>query len=211
MRTAFITNLQSTIFKDRIDILLSHYPEWEHELLIMASLFPFSRILLNIEILWIHIDWCLDLLLPYSSHFFVYPVHSYHSYWPLISAWILLITVSCVKISSWEITHFPWSWSDHITLNLHLKHQYLSLKPCTNSLCEHFWWQYFEKVNVTRAVFVAAITGNDCQPSGILTRLLRNNLCKNEFIKVSNPNNIYMYLNLNLNDFWAKIGDLLDM
>ena len=47
VRTAFITNLQSTIFKDRIDILLSHYPEWEHELLIMASLFPFSRILRN--------------------------------------------------------------------------------------------------------------------------------------------------------------------
>ena len=45
VRTAFITNLQSTIFKDRIDILLSHYSEWEHELLIMASLFPFSRIL----------------------------------------------------------------------------------------------------------------------------------------------------------------------
>ena len=27
VRTAFITNLQSTIFKDGIDILLSHYPE----------------------------------------------------------------------------------------------------------------------------------------------------------------------------------------
>ena len=50
VRTAFTTNLQSTIFKDRIDILLSHYPEWEHELLIMASLFPFSRILWNFEI-----------------------------------------------------------------------------------------------------------------------------------------------------------------
>ena len=50
VRTAFITNLQSTIFKDRIDILLSHYPECEHELLIMASLFPFSRILWNFEI-----------------------------------------------------------------------------------------------------------------------------------------------------------------
>ena len=47
---AFITNLQSTIFKDRIDILLSHYPEWENERLIMASLFPFSRILWNFEI-----------------------------------------------------------------------------------------------------------------------------------------------------------------
>ena len=84
VRTAFITNLQSTIFKDRIDILLSHYPEGKHELLIMASLFPFSRILWNFEILWIHIKWCLSLdsLLPYSSQFFVYPVHSYHSYWP---------------------------------------------------------------------------------------------------------------------------------
>ena len=50
VRTAFITNLQSTIFKDRIGILLSHYPEWEHELMIMASLFPFSRILWNLEI-----------------------------------------------------------------------------------------------------------------------------------------------------------------
>ena len=50
VRIAFITNLQSTIFKDSIDILLSHYPEWEHELLIMASLFPFSRILWNFEI-----------------------------------------------------------------------------------------------------------------------------------------------------------------
>ena len=50
VRTAFITNLQSTIFKDRIDILLSHYPEWEPELLIMASLFPFSIILWNFEI-----------------------------------------------------------------------------------------------------------------------------------------------------------------
>ena len=47
VRTAFITNLQSTIFKDRIDILLSHYPEWEHDFLIMASLFPFSTILWN--------------------------------------------------------------------------------------------------------------------------------------------------------------------
>ena len=27
VRTAFITNLQSTLFKDRIDILFSHYPE----------------------------------------------------------------------------------------------------------------------------------------------------------------------------------------
>ena len=50
VRTAFITNLQSTIFKDRIGIFLSHYPEWEHELLIMASLFPFSKILWNFEI-----------------------------------------------------------------------------------------------------------------------------------------------------------------
>ena len=50
VRTAFITNLQSTIFKDRIDILLSHYAEWEHELLIMASLFPFPKILCNFEI-----------------------------------------------------------------------------------------------------------------------------------------------------------------
>ena len=82
VRTFFITNLQSTIFKDRIDILLSHYPEWEHELLIMASLIPFSRILWNS--LCIHIDWYLNLdsLLAYSSQFFVYPVHSYHSYRP---------------------------------------------------------------------------------------------------------------------------------
>ena len=50
VRTAFNTNLLSTIFKDRIGILLSHYPEWERELLIMASLFPFSRILWNFEI-----------------------------------------------------------------------------------------------------------------------------------------------------------------
>ena len=50
VRTAFVTNLQSTIFKDRIDILLSHYPEWEHEFLIMSSLFPFSRILWNFKI-----------------------------------------------------------------------------------------------------------------------------------------------------------------
>ena len=49
VRTAFITNLQSTIFKDRMDILLSHYPEWELEFLIMASLFQFSRILWNFE------------------------------------------------------------------------------------------------------------------------------------------------------------------
>ena len=49
VRTAFITNLQSTTFKDRIDILLSHYPQWEHELLIMASLFPISRIVWNFE------------------------------------------------------------------------------------------------------------------------------------------------------------------
>ena len=47
---AFITNLQSPIFKDRVHILLSHYPEWEHELLIMVSLFPFSWILWNFEI-----------------------------------------------------------------------------------------------------------------------------------------------------------------
>ena len=86
-------------------------------LLIMASLFPFSRILWNFEILWIHINWCLSLdsLLPYSSQFFVYPVQNYHSYW-LISARMLLITVSFVTISKWEITHFPWSWSDHINL-----------------------------------------------------------------------------------------------
>ena len=54
VRTAFITNLQSTIFKDRIYILLSHYPEWEHELLIMASLFPFSRILWNLKFMYTH-------------------------------------------------------------------------------------------------------------------------------------------------------------
>ena len=42
-------------------------------------------------------------------------------------------------------------------------------------------------MNVTQAVFVAAIIGNDWQPSWILIRLLSNNLCKNEFIKVSYP------------------------
>ena len=50
VRTVFITNLQSTMFKDRFNILLNRYPEWEHEPLIMASLFPFSRILWNFEI-----------------------------------------------------------------------------------------------------------------------------------------------------------------
>ena len=42
---------------------------------------------------------------------FVYPVQL-SPLLALISAWILL------KISSWEITHFPWSWSDHITCTL---------------------------------------------------------------------------------------------
>ena len=48
----------------------------------------------------------------------------------LISACILLITVSFVKIRSWEITHFSWSWSDHITLNLHFSH-----KSPTQTVC----------------------------------------------------------------------------
>ena len=54
---------------------------------------------------------------------------------------------------------------------------------------EHFWWQHlsFRNVNVTWAVFVAAIIGNDWQLSWILIRLLRNNICKNELIKVSYP------------------------
>ena len=39
--------------------------------------------------------------------------------------------------------------------------------------------------------FAAAIIGNDWQPSSILIRLLKNNICKNEFIKVT-PNNIYV-------------------
>ena len=36
-------------------------------------------------------------------------------------------------------------------------------------------------------VFVAEIIGNDWQSSWILIRLLRNNICKNEFNKVTNP------------------------
>ena len=58
--------------RDRIDILHSHYPEWEHEpFWLGGSLFPFSRILWNFEILWIHNDWCfsLDSFLPYTYNF----------------------------------------------------------------------------------------------------------------------------------------------
>ena len=35
--------------------------------------------------------------------------------------------------------------------------------------------------------FLAAIIGNDWQPSSILKRLLRNNVCKNDFFKMSYP------------------------
>ena len=52
----------------------------------------------------------------------------------LISARILLITVSFLKISSWEITHFPWSWSDHITLNLHFSTN-ICHKSSTQTVC----------------------------------------------------------------------------
>ena len=85
VRTAFITNLQTTIFKGSY-WYFAQTSSWvgAWTLLIMASLFPFSRILWNFEILWIHIDWCLSLdsLLPYSSHFFVYRNHIYHSNQP---------------------------------------------------------------------------------------------------------------------------------
>ena len=72
VKTAFITTLQSTMFKGSYWYFaqpLSWVGAWI--LLIMASLFPFSRILWNFEILWIHIDWCLNLdsLLPFSSQF----------------------------------------------------------------------------------------------------------------------------------------------
>ena len=47
-----------------------------------------------------------------------------------------------------------------------------------------FWWQYlsFWNVNISRAIIE-----NDWQSSWILIRLLRNNICKNEFIKFSYP------------------------
>ena len=69
VRTAFITTLQPTIFKGSywyIAQSLSWVGAWT--LLIMASLFSFSRILWNFELLCIHIDWCLSLdsLLSYS-------------------------------------------------------------------------------------------------------------------------------------------------
>ena len=73
----------------------------------------------------------------------------------LTSAWILLITVSFVKISSWEITHFPWSWR----------------------------WPYKSKFALQAPIFV--IKALHKQSSWILIRLLMNNLCKNEFIKVT--------------------------
>ena len=74
VRTAFITTLQPTIFKGSYWYFaqpLSWVGAWT--LLIMACLFPFSRILWNFKISWIHIDWCLSLnsLLPYSTQFFV--------------------------------------------------------------------------------------------------------------------------------------------
>ena len=61
------------------------------------------------------------------------------------------------------------------------------------ALHKQFVWAFlvtvlsFKNINVTRAVFVAEIIGNDWQSSWILIRLLRNNICKNEFIKVSYP------------------------
>ena len=98
-----------------------------------------------------------------------------------------IITVSFLKISSWEIGHFPWSWSDHINLNFHLGTNICHKSP-TQTVFWPFCKQYlFINVNVTPAVFVAAIIGNDWQPSWILVRLLRNNLCKNVFMKVSYP------------------------
>ena len=47
-------------------------------------------------------------------------------------------------------------------------------------------------------IFVAAIIGCDWQPSWILIRLLRNNICKTEFIKISYHNNMCMYLKANI-------------
>ena len=70
--TAFITTLQPTIFKWSYWYFAQSF-SWvgAWTILIMTSLFPFSRILWNFEILWIHIDWCLSLdsLLSYSWQF----------------------------------------------------------------------------------------------------------------------------------------------
>ena len=52
----------------------------------------------------------------------------------LVRVRIILIAASFVEIGRREIILFPWSWGDHITLNLHLRHQYLSWNP-TKTVC----------------------------------------------------------------------------
>ena len=181
VRTDFITTLQSTIFKDHIDILHSHYSEWDHELFWLWRLYfhfynPLEfRNFMNTHWLMFKsgIVTAMQLTIVRVSCSYLSQLLA------LIRARILLITVSFLTISSWETMHFPWSWSDNIALNVHFRYQYLSWKPYTNSLFEHFWWEYvsFKNVNVTQAVFVATIIWTDWQPSWILIRLLRNNIC----------------------------------
>ena len=132
--------------RDRINILHSHCPEWEHELcwLWRLRLFPFSRILLNFELFNTH--WLMfksGFVIALQLTLFRVSCSYQSQLLALLRARILLITVSLMKISSWAIMHFSWSWSNHTTLNLHFRYRYLSWKPYTNSLVfEHFWWQY---------------------------------------------------------------------
>ena len=52
----------------------------------------------------------------------------------LVRVRIILITVSFVKISSCKIMHFPWSWSDHITIISTLGTN-ICLKVPTQTVC----------------------------------------------------------------------------
>ena len=143
VRTVFITNLQSTIFKHHIYILLSHYPEWEHELLIMASLFPFSRILWNFEI---------DVCTLTDIQVWIRYCPTAHNFSCILFIVITAIGLNqCINSIDYSVIcenkqlrnyAFLWSWSYHVTLNLHFRHQYLSWKPYAISLFEHFWCKY---------------------------------------------------------------------
>ena len=70
---ALVTALQH--LRGRIDILHSHYPQQEHQLLWLWRLYIFFKILWYFEILWIHTDWYLSLdSLPHSTNSIDYGV-----------------------------------------------------------------------------------------------------------------------------------------
>ena len=95
--------------RDRIDILHSHYPEWEHEPFWLGRLYfhflgsfgisKFYEYTLTDVLVWIR--FCPTPTIFRISFSFLSQLLA------LVRTRIVLITVSFVKISSWETMHFP--------------------------------------------------------------------------------------------------------